>query len=165
MPLNVKYDLKQQSGFTLIEVMVALAILAMVAVVTSQASGTYLRSVDNLKTRTLAHFVAQNAAAQLQINPQWLQTPQQSTVTEQGRQWQVTVTPKPNSDVIGKGVASPYTTLQDIVRPVLIQVAPLDSETNKVQHSVTDLTILLSNPEVIGLNETALPKSGLSDDN
>ena len=53
---------KHESGFTLIEVMVALAILAVVAVAASRASSAYLSSVDILRTRTLAHFVAQNAA-------------------------------------------------------------------------------------------------------
>ena len=63
---------KYESGFTLIEVMVALAILAVVAVAASRASSAYLSSVDVLRTRTLAHFVAQNAAADLRIQETWL---------------------------------------------------------------------------------------------
>ena len=62
--INVR---RSERGFTLIEVMVALAILAVVAVAASRASSAYLSSVDILKTRTLAHFVAQNAAADLRI--------------------------------------------------------------------------------------------------
>jgi len=59
------------AGFTLIELMVALAVLAigMTAVLhsTSQAAhaGTFL------KQKTIAHWVASNRAAELSINREW----------------------------------------------------------------------------------------------
>lgn len=65
---NIKaHHSSYESGFTLIEVMVALAILAVVAVAASRASSAYLSSVETLRTRTLAHFVAQNAASDLKF--------------------------------------------------------------------------------------------------
>ena len=67
-PKSISLKPRRESGFTLIEVMVALAILAVVAVAASRASSAYLSSVDILRTRTLAHFVAQNAAADWQIS-------------------------------------------------------------------------------------------------
>ncbi len=81
------------TGFTLIEVMVALMILAVVAVTATRASSGYLRTVDGMKTRTLAHFVAQNMATDLIINEKWLTASKQEMVAEQGHQWQVTYTP------------------------------------------------------------------------
>ncbi len=149
-----------EDGFTLIEVVVALAILAAVAVVASQASSTYLRSVDNLKVRTLAHFVAQNTAANLQIAPQWLQSPQVSQVSSQGRTWQVTLTPLPLNEALG---GNGNVALQDALLPVSIQIAPISSDSTSdgtsdstnnnhsnnngaVQHVITDLTVMVGKP-------------------
>lgn len=121
----------RESGFTLIEVMVALAILAVVAVAASRASSAYLNSVDVLRTRTLAHFVAQNAAADLSIQKTWLTDDRIQTITAQGRDWQVAMT-----------VAD---TISPALKAVNITVAPIiDGETRTV---VTDVSVLLSNAE------------------
>lgn len=122
---------KRESGFTLIEVMVALAILAVVAVAASRASSAYLYSVDVLRTRTLAHFVAQNAAADLRMNETWLTENRTQTLNSQGRDWQVTMT-----------LAD---TLTPALKEVNITVAPMiDGQARPV---VTNITMLLSNPE------------------
>ena len=130
-----KQNLQNQQGFTLIEVMVALAILAAVAIVASQASGTYLRSVDNLKTQTLAHFVAQNTAADLQIHNKWLTAQQSQQVSAQGRDWQVVMLPQPLA----------ASRSNDSLQLVNIQVAPvIDGD---VKHNVTDLTVVIKKPQ------------------
>ena len=134
---NMKYSQSRQSGFTLIEVMVALAILAVVAVAASRASSAYLRSVDVLKTRTLAHFVAQNTAADLRINQAWLSADQSRQVQSQGRDWQVQL--------------SVSDTMTPAIKSVTITVAPIIDGTAK--NSVTDITVMISNPnEASGLN-------------
>ena len=122
---------KHESGFTLIEVMVALAILAVVAVAASRASSAYLSSVDVLRTRTLAHFVAQNAAADLRIQETWLTANRTQTINAQGRDWQVVLT------------------VNDAITPALkevnIAVAPIiDGQTRT---AVTDINVILSNAE------------------
>lgn len=122
---------RRESGFTLIEVMVALAILAVVAVAASRASSAYLSSVDVLRTRTLAHFVAQNVAADLRMNETWLTENRTQTVNAQGRDWQVTMT-----------LAD---TLTPALKEVNITVAPMiDGQARPV---VTDINIMLSNAE------------------
>lgn len=122
---------KHERGFTLIEVMVALAILAVVAVAASRASSAYLSSVDVLRTRTLAHFVAQNAAADLRIQETWLTANRTQTINAQGRDWQVVMT------------------VSDAITPALkevnIAVAPIiDGQTRT---AVTDINVILSNAE------------------
>ena len=122
---------KGESGFTLIEVMVALAILAVVAIAASRASSAYLCSVDILRTRTLAHFVAQNAAADLRIQDTWLTANSSQIINAQGRDWQVVMT------------------VSDAITPALktvnITVAPMID--GQARTSVTDIDVMLSNAE------------------
>lgn len=120
---------KREKGFTLIEVMVALAILAVVAVAASRASSAYLSSVDVLRTRTLAHFVAQNAAADLRIQDTWLTANRTQTINAQGRDWQIVMT------------------VSDAITPALkkvnIAIAPIiEGQTRPV---MTDIDVLLNN--------------------
>ncbi len=130
LPMSFRHS---ERGFTLIEVMVALAILAVVAVAASRASSAYLSSVDVLKTRTLAHFVAQNAAADLRIQQTWLTANRTQTLNEQGRDWQVQM--------------SVADTLSPALKQVNISVAPIiDGEARPV---VTDITVMMSNPDSV----------------
>lgn len=122
---------KREGGFTLIEVMVALAILAVVAVAASRASSAYLSSGDVLRTRTLAHFVAQNAAADLRIQDTWLTANRSQTINAQGRDWQVNMT------VSG--------TLTPALKQVNISVAPIVD--GQARTAVTDIDVILSNAE------------------
>lgn len=122
---------KQQGGFTLIEVMVALAILAVVAVAASRASSAYLSSVDVLRTRTLAHFVAQNLAADLRIQQTWLTANQTQTLNAQGRDWQVVMT-----------VAD---SISPALKQVNISVAPVID--GQIRAVVTDIDVMISDPQ------------------
>ncbi|MBR9912692.1 MAG: type II secretion system minor pseudopilin GspI [Gammaproteobacteria bacterium] len=54
-------------GFTLLEVMVALSIFAVCALVLLQQSGRNARQAHLLETRTLASWIAANELAQLQL--------------------------------------------------------------------------------------------------
>lgn len=122
---------KREGGFTLIEVMVALAILAVVAVAASRASSAYLNSVEVLRTRTLAHFVAQNVAADLRIQESWLTANSTQTVDAQGRAWQVAMTVN--------------STLTPALKEVNISVAPVID--GQVRSAVTDIDVILGNAE------------------
>ncbi len=133
------YKSSCDAGFTLIEVMVALMILAVVAVTASQASSGYLRTVDGMKMRTLAHFVAQNMATDLMINEGWLNGDKQSTVTEQGHQWQVTYTSAPLDKM--SNISN-----QQQLQQVNINVVKVLENTNKTGTG-TDISIVLSKPQ------------------
>ncbi len=58
---------KQSAGFTLIEVMVALTIIAISLGALLNSSGTQARSTGYLKQKTLAHWVAVNELTQVRI--------------------------------------------------------------------------------------------------
>lgn len=62
---------KPGSGFTLLEVMVALTIIAIALASLIKASGGHTRSAAYLKSKTLAHYVALNEISQLQIEKAW----------------------------------------------------------------------------------------------
>ncbi|MGE6245097.1 type II secretion system minor pseudopilin GspI [Psychrobacter proteolyticus] len=130
-PKSISLKCGRESGFTLIEVMVALAILAVVAVAASRASSAYLSSVDILRTRTLAHFVAQNAAADLRIQETWLTANRTQTVNAQGRDWQIAMT-------VGDAITPTLKEVNIAVSPII------DGQTRT---SVTDITVMLSNAE------------------
>lgn len=62
---------KKISGFTLIEVMVALAIIAIALSALIKASGNHTYSASHLKNKTLAHYVALNEMTKLHIAQAW----------------------------------------------------------------------------------------------
>ena len=84
-------------GFTLIEVMVALAILAVAFSAGYRALGQSTNNADLLKRRALAQWVAQNQLAMMQLNP----VSAASGIGEQRQAgidfvWQATLAPTPN---------------------------------------------------------------------
>lgn len=67
MSLFKQITCKKNAGFTLIEVMVALTIIAISLGALLSTSGTQASSVSYLKHKTLAHWVAVNELTQLRI--------------------------------------------------------------------------------------------------
>lgn len=65
--MNTYSTIKRSTGFTLIEVMVALTIIAISLGALLSSSGTQASSATYLKQKTLAHWVATNELTQIQI--------------------------------------------------------------------------------------------------
>ena len=134
---------RQQQGFTLLEVMVALAILAVVAVSASKASRSYLQSVDNMKTRTFAYYVAQNTLADLRMTQTWLTTEETRQIDAQGRHWQVMIFPQPNSP-LSRALDSANTAM-----PIQIQVAPVIEGVKNPALVSIDAVLVKQQPEIL----------------
>lgn len=70
--MNLKNQNKQLSpGFTLIEILVALTIIAIALGALIKASGNHTSSASYLKNKTLAHWVAMNELGLLQAEKKW----------------------------------------------------------------------------------------------
>jgi general secretion pathway protein I len=63
---------RADKGFTLLEILVALAFLSIALVAGLKTSGTAVRNATGLKERTLAHWVTANRAAELELDSNWL---------------------------------------------------------------------------------------------
>jgi len=68
---NLKKNNQRQSGMTLLEVMLALVILATAGLAVMQAASESLRNQDYLQQKTFATWVASNRLAELKIEEEW----------------------------------------------------------------------------------------------
>ncbi len=113
------------SGFTLLEVMVALAIFATAAIAFTKVAMQYTQATSNAILRTKAQFVALNEVAVMEINQEWLQGTQSKQVTQQGETWQID--------------KSAQLTISPNVQRIEVQVSLFNVKSGKVESGVTHL--------------------------
>ncbi|HGY4637813.1 type II secretion system minor pseudopilin GspI [Acinetobacter baumannii] len=115
----------KSKGFTLLEVMVALAIFAVAAVALTKVAMQYTQSTSNAILRTKAQFVAMNEVAMMEINQEWLQGTQSKQETSQGETWQID--------------KSAQSTISPNVQKIDLQVSLYDPDKRKVQNGITHM--------------------------
>lgn len=87
--MNNTIQLKKGAGFTLLEVMVALAILALALAAGIKAASSNISNASYLQQRTLAHWVAMNKLAEFEVFDKW-PTPgstQRGSTLLAGQEW------------------------------------------------------------------------------
>ncbi|TCM63730.1 type II secretion system protein I (GspI) [Acinetobacter calcoaceticus] len=124
--------MRNLKGFTLIEVVVALAIFAVAAMALTKVAMQYTQSTANSILRTKAQFVAQNEVAQMSINREWLTGTQSKQVTSQGETWQI--------DKKSEATISPN------VQRIEVQVSLYNVDLGKVESGITSM-VFFNYPE------------------
>mgnify|MGYP001811704775 CR=1 FL=1 len=76
---------RRQRGFTLLEILVALTVLAVTLAAIIKATGDYTANQAYLRDRTFAVWVARNALAQFQIENAWPNVGERKGTMEMGR--------------------------------------------------------------------------------
>ncbi len=92
--------MKASHGFTLLEVLVALAILALALLAALRASAVATQNAEALRLRQLASWVAQDRLEEHRARRQWLPVGSQNGAVEQGGErfrWEEKVGATPNS--------------------------------------------------------------------
>lgn len=100
--MNNRRLTRTMHGFTLIEVMVALIIFAVLSVTLLVRLGDNIRAEQYLESKTIASLIAENKLAELRIKEEWSAVRDDTdTVNMAGLDWQVktTVTDTPNDNL------------------------------------------------------------------
>lgn len=93
---------KSNRGFTLLEVLVALAVIALALAAAIRAGASYVGNQVYLQERTLAHWVARNALVELQLETQWPGIGQRSgsaRFADLDWEWRATIAATPDEDM------------------------------------------------------------------
>jgi len=62
---------RASAGFTLVEILVALAVLAIALTATAHALGNAVDTTASLRERTLARWVAEDRLAEIELKNEW----------------------------------------------------------------------------------------------
>src|SRR5690606_6482411 len=117
--------LNRASGFTLLEVMVALAIFATAAMTLTKVAMQYTQFTSNAILRTKAQFVALNEVAQMEINQEWMEGTASKQLTQQGETWQIDKRSEP--------------TVSPNVQRIELQVSLVNQDSGQVESGISSL--------------------------
>ena len=114
---------RHAQGFTLLEVMIALAVLALSMGAVIKATSDYTGNESYLRDRTLAMWVARNVLVEFQVGNEWLSVGERKGSREMGNQeW--------------RWLARISQTEESELRRLDVEVFPLDSDDDEQPLSV-----------------------------
>lgn len=93
---------RSQKGFTLLEILVALAVLSIALMAALKSSGAAIRNSTALKERTLAHWVMVNRVAELELDKKWIElgtTQGKALMAGQTWYWVISADKTPDPDI------------------------------------------------------------------
>ena len=67
------YHEKQSNGFTLIEILIALAVVSLSLIAAINSNNIVIKNTGRLEDKTLAHLVTMNKVAELRLEKQWIE--------------------------------------------------------------------------------------------
>ena len=96
-----RFFIINDEGFTLLELLVAVAILTIVALTSLSNNSTIISKNSYLREKTLAHWVAMNKAAELRLAGVWLTGKHEgvSIMAEQKWRWIISGKTTPDPDI------------------------------------------------------------------
>ena len=102
-PMISQANNKKLKGFTLIEVLIALAIVAIALAAVIKATSSDVKNTDRIKSVTIGHWVQMHAVAMLQLkllNPSSSQTISQvTTMLNQKWYWRAQISNTPSNTI------------------------------------------------------------------
>ena len=82
----------KQRGFTLLEVLVALAVFSVAAMSLMKVSESQFRVSQHLEEKTFAHWIALNVITEMQFNQDWPRIGEQTgKISMASREWKVII--------------------------------------------------------------------------
>ncbi|HET7649197.1 MAG TPA: type II secretion system minor pseudopilin GspI [Gammaproteobacteria bacterium] len=99
----MRRDRRRSGGFTLIEVLIALAVLAIAMLAVIGTAGTSTHIAGQLRDETLAHWVAINELTALRVSPTWPSLGKQDGDANMGGRkwhWKVNITKTSDPDLL-----------------------------------------------------------------
>lgn len=136
-------------GFTLLEVLVALAVVSLALVAVIKTAGDTATGTGYLRQKTFAHWIAMNRMEELRIEGKWLRVGTKTGEVDMfGGEWRW----------IQKVSKSPNELTENAMR--IVEISVIDAENGDEDYPLVSLTGFLLNPSLLAQGEANFNQGG-----